>query len=365
MDIWNADGGTSSEQAYKNVPFYLTNRGYGVFVNDPGRVSFEVGSEVVSRVQFSVPGETLEYFVIYGPTPLEVLRKYTALTGRPALPPAWSFGLWLTTSFTTSYDESTVTSFVDGMAERDLPLSVFHFDSFWMREFHWCDFEWDPQYLPRPGGHAEPAQGARACRICVWINPYIAQRSALFAEGAEQGFLVPARRRRRLAVGPLAGRHGTGRLHQPGRLCLVRGQAEGAAGHGRRLLQDRLRRADPDRRRLARRLGSRSGCTTTTRTSTTARSSSCCRRSAARATPSCSPGRRRPAASSSRCTGAATASRRSSRWPRACAAASPLLPAVSATGATTSVASRAPRPGDVQALDRVRPAVVAQPAARQ
>ena len=75
VDIWNADGGTSSEQAYKNVPFYLTNRGYGVFVNHPGAVSFEVGSEAVSRVQFSVPGESLEYFVIYGPTPKEVLRK--------------------------------------------------------------------------------------------------------------------------------------------------------------------------------------------------------------------------------------------------------------------------------------------------
>ena len=56
VDIWNADAGTSSEQAYKNVPFYLTNRGYGVFVNHPGLVSFEVGSEAVSRVQFSVAG---------------------------------------------------------------------------------------------------------------------------------------------------------------------------------------------------------------------------------------------------------------------------------------------------------------------
>ncbi len=60
VDIWNEDGGTSSEQAYKNIPFYLTNRGYGVFVNQPERVSFEVGSEKVERVQFSVPGETLD-----------------------------------------------------------------------------------------------------------------------------------------------------------------------------------------------------------------------------------------------------------------------------------------------------------------
>ena len=112
IDLWNEDGGTSSEWSYKNVPFYLTNRGYGVFINHPERVSLEVGSEKVERVQFSVPGEYLDYFVIYGPTPLEVLERYTALTGRPALPPAWSFGLWLSTSFTTSYDEETVTRFM-------------------------------------------------------------------------------------------------------------------------------------------------------------------------------------------------------------------------------------------------------------
>ena len=189
VDIWNADAGTSSEQAYKNVPFYLTNRGYGVFVNHPGLVSFEVGSEAVSRVQFSVAGETLEYLVIYGPTPAEILHKYTALTGRPALPPPWSFGLWLSTSFTTSYDEKTVTEFVDGMADRDLPLSVFHFDCFWMREFHWCDFTWDNRTFPDPAGMLSRLKD-KGLRICVWINPYIAQRSPLFAEGVAGGYLL-------------------------------------------------------------------------------------------------------------------------------------------------------------------------------
>lgn len=87
VDIWNEDGGTASEISYKNIPFYYTTKGYGVFVNHPGRVSFEVGSEKVETVQFSVEDEELEYFVIYGPTPLEIIEKYTALTGRPALPP--------------------------------------------------------------------------------------------------------------------------------------------------------------------------------------------------------------------------------------------------------------------------------------
>ncbi|MFF3610186.1 alpha-xylosidase [Streptomyces sp. NPDC002580] len=189
VDMWNADGGTATEQAYKNVPFYLTDAGYGVFVDHPGRVSFEVGSEAVSRVQFSAETQQLTYYVIHGPTPKDILRRYTALTGRPALPPAWSFGLWLSTSFTTSYDEDTVTSFIDGMRDRELPLSVFHFDCFWMREFNWCDFRWDPRVFPDPEGMLTRLKD-KGLRICVWINPYIAQRSPLFAEGRELGHLL-------------------------------------------------------------------------------------------------------------------------------------------------------------------------------
>ncbi|MBP1904230.1 alpha-D-xyloside xylohydrolase [Paenibacillus turicensis] len=189
VDIWNKDGGTSSEQAYKNIPFYLTNKGYGILVNDPGAVSFEVASEKVKKVQFSVPGESLEYFVIDGPDPKGVLEKYTELTGKPALPPAWSFGLWLTTSFTTNYDEATVNSFVDGMAERDLPLHVFHFDCFWMKGFHWTDFKWDEDVFPDPVGMISRLK-EKGLKVCLWINPYIAQRSVLFEEGKAKGYLV-------------------------------------------------------------------------------------------------------------------------------------------------------------------------------
>ncbi|WP_022885916.1 alpha-xylosidase [Glaciibacter superstes] len=189
VDIWNADGGTSSELSYKNVPFYLTNRGYGVLVNHPEHVSFEVGSEAVEQVQFSVAGEHLEYLVIYGPTQKEILERYTRLTGRPARVPAWSYGLWLSTSFTTQYDEATVTSFIDGMAERDLPLSVFHFDCFWMREFNWTDFEWDPRVFPDPEGMLARLHD-KNLHVSAWINPYIGQRSALFDEAKNAGYLV-------------------------------------------------------------------------------------------------------------------------------------------------------------------------------
>ncbi|MHA6482877.1 alpha-xylosidase [Paenibacillus sp. strain BS8-2] len=189
VDLWNKDGGTSSEQSYKNIPFYMTNKGYGVFINHPELVSLEIASEKVKKVQFSVEGESLSYFIVDGPSMKEVLGRYTDLTGKPALPPSWSFGLWLTTSFTTDYDEATVMSFVDGMAERDLPLHVFHFDCFWMREFHWTDFQWDERVFPDPVGMLKRLK-EKGLKVCVWINPYIAQRSRLFEEGRKNGYLV-------------------------------------------------------------------------------------------------------------------------------------------------------------------------------
>jgi alpha-D-xyloside xylohydrolase len=140
-------------------------------------------------VQFCVSREVLEYFIIYGPEPKKILELYTSLTGRPALLPEWSYGLWLTTSFTTSYDEKTVMSFIEGMEERKIPLSVFHFDCFWMKGFNWCDFVWDSATFPDPAGLLSRIK-AKGIKISVWINPYIAQRSPLFEEGKRGGYFL-------------------------------------------------------------------------------------------------------------------------------------------------------------------------------
>lgn len=189
VDIWNEDGGTASEITYKNIPFYITNKGYGILVDNEGDVSYEIGSEKVERVQFSVEGERLDYYVINGHTAMGAVEKYTELTGKPALPPAWSFGLWLTTSFTTNYDENTTSSFIDGMAQRNIPLHVFHFDCYWMEAYEWCNFKWDEKTFPDPKGMLQRYHD-KGLKICVWINPYIAQKSSLFAEAMEKGFLI-------------------------------------------------------------------------------------------------------------------------------------------------------------------------------
>ena len=189
VDTWNEDGGTASQIAYKSIPFYMTNKGYGVFVDSSDQVSFEVASEKVEYVGFSVPGEKLNYVFFYGPSPKEILNQYTAMLGRPALPPAWSFGLWLSTSFTTNYNEETTSSFINGMFERDIPMRVFHFDCFWMKAFHWCDFEWDKDCFPDIKGTLQRYH-EKGLKICVWINSYIAQGTSFFKEGAEKGYLL-------------------------------------------------------------------------------------------------------------------------------------------------------------------------------
>lgn len=134
----------------------------------------------------------------------EVLMRYTDLTGKPAQVPQWTFGLWLSTSFTTNYDEETVMSFIDGMLERNIPLQVFHFDCFWMKEFHWSDFTWDSRVFPDPAGMLKRIH-EKGFKICVWINPYIGQESCLFAEGMEKGYFV------RRTIGSVLGEEARGR----------------------------------------------------------------------------------------------------------------------------------------------------------
>ncbi|KAH8587553.1 glycosyl hydrolases family 31-domain-containing protein, partial [Bisporella sp. PMI_857] len=191
VTLWNADGGTSSDQAYKNVPFWISSRGYGIFIDTPDKVELEIGSERCCRVQTSVEAQRLKWYIIYGPSPKEVLRKYSILTGKPGKVPSWSFGLWLSTSFTTNYDENTVNSFLEGMNKRNISVEVFHFDCFWMKAFNWCDFEFDTDMFPDPKGQISRLKSSGLVKkVCIWVNPYLGQASPVFQYAASKGYLL-------------------------------------------------------------------------------------------------------------------------------------------------------------------------------
>ena len=191
VTLWNADGGTSSDQAYKNVSFWLSSHGYGVFIDTPDKVELEIGSERSCRVETSVEGQRLKWYLIYGPSPKDILYKYTILTGRAGKVPSWSFGLWLSTSFTTDYDEETVNSFLEGMKARDIPVEVFHYDCFWLKAFHWCDFVFDAERFPDPESMISRIKATGLVKkVCVWTNPYLGQASPVFKIAAEKGYLL-------------------------------------------------------------------------------------------------------------------------------------------------------------------------------
>jgi len=189
VTTWNEDGGTASQVSYKSIPFYLTNEGYGVFVDHTGAVEFEVASEKVEYVSFCVQGEELRYHLIYGETPADILEVYTGLTGRPALPPAWSFGLWLSTSFKPKYNEEITSKLIDGMIERDLPFSVFHFDCYWLKGLRWCDFVWDQEEFGDVKAMLQRYHD-KGLKLCAWINPYVSQYGATFDELCKKGYFL-------------------------------------------------------------------------------------------------------------------------------------------------------------------------------
>ena len=189
VDCWNLDGGSQSEQAYKNIPFYLSNKGYGLFVDSTGLVSFEIGTQNVSRVEFAVPEQEMSYSVISGNSLKGVLDNYTDLTGKPPKVPDWSLGLWLSTSMSPYFDQESILEMVDDMAAHDVPLSVVHIDSHWMKELEWCSFQWDEKKFPQPEKLLSELH-QRGVKACVWINPYIAQKSPIFEEGARNGYFI-------------------------------------------------------------------------------------------------------------------------------------------------------------------------------
>ena len=180
--------GCRDSSAYKNIPFYISSYGYGLYVNDFGIYDFEVGSRSCASISIRVPADQLEYFIISGDTPKEILSAYMNLTGPAVLPPEWSFGLWYSTGFKGN-SRKNVEQDVSEFKKYKIPVSVMHFDCYWLRENLWCDFVWDDEMYPDRKGMLQELK-KDGLKVCLWINPYVTEISDMFKEGAEKGYLV-------------------------------------------------------------------------------------------------------------------------------------------------------------------------------
>jgi len=186
--IWNRNSyGARSELAYKNLPLVVGSRGYGLFVDVPTAVTFHLGSASNRAYTVEAAGDELDYYLIAG-TPKEIVSAYTELTGRPAVPPEWAFGLWASTCF-VQFTTASVLEIARRLRTEGIPCDVFHLDSFWQRALMWCDFEWDSARIPDPQ-HLLAELHREGFHNCLWINPYVSLQSALYREGATHGYFL-------------------------------------------------------------------------------------------------------------------------------------------------------------------------------
>lgn len=190
VDFWNKDAiGTSNGRTYINVPFLFSTEGYGLFLNSSAMTEWEVGTLEASCLGFSIEDSMMDYFIIYGPTPAEILYKYCALTGFPALPPVWSFGLWMSRNSYTSWDIAFEVA--NKLRERDIPSDVLHLDTAWFKDDWNCDLKFSEERFPNPGEHMKKLL-EMGFRISLWQYNFIPPRenNDNYREALEKGYIA-------------------------------------------------------------------------------------------------------------------------------------------------------------------------------
>ena len=170
--------GTTTPRSYKNIPFFWTTRGYGIFWHTSARATAWVGSRGAADVQVAIEDDELDQFVFIG-SPKQILDRYTTLTGKAHMPPRWSFGWWQSKISYRSADE--VLDVARRQRAAGLPIDVVHLDTHWFREDWRNDLEFDPERFPDPAAFLAELR-SMGVHVCVWQLPYIPEGSALFDE---------------------------------------------------------------------------------------------------------------------------------------------------------------------------------------
>lgn len=187
--MWNFDAfGAESGRSHKCVPFYQSSRGYGLLVDTATPAEFDLCQATHSSVQVVVPDSVLDYYVLAGPTPAQVLARYHRLTGLPALPPKWAFGTWISSGFAADTQQQVLDR-AARIRELGIPCDVLHLDCYWQEPGTWSHLRWDRSAFPEPEQMLAEL-GRQGFRVSLWINPYLSHRSAAFTEAAEAGYLL-------------------------------------------------------------------------------------------------------------------------------------------------------------------------------
>ncbi len=188
---WNEDATTlNSELSYKNTPFAWSPEGWGLFTHTPSKVTHGVGYPQWSHRSYilQVFDTELDLFLIAADSPAQMIERYTHLTGRTALPPRWSYGMWMSRAY---YQTAEIALEVaEKLRQHKIPCDVLLLDG---RAWHTMedrfDFQWDRSRYPDPAGFVNTLRDLNI-RLNLWEYSYISTRNPLFNELADKGYLL-------------------------------------------------------------------------------------------------------------------------------------------------------------------------------
>jgi alpha-D-xyloside xylohydrolase len=187
MVLWTYDAySAQTPNMYKPVPFFMSSRGYGMFVHTSAPLTLDLGGSYGEAAVIYLGDDGLDLFFFFG-SPKEVLSEYTALTGRAPTPPLWTFGLWMGRETYSSEDE--VRDVAKKLREHRIPSDVIHLDTGWTEVPHRCDFEFSPSRFPDPRRMISDLKDD-GFRISLWQLPYFNPNNELHAEAIEKGYVV-------------------------------------------------------------------------------------------------------------------------------------------------------------------------------
>lgn len=185
---WIIEGlGNTSGRVYKNVPFFMSTQGYGVFINESRPITFWVGSRETCKNMFAVEGDLIDYFFFYGPSFKNILNNYTELTGKPAILPKWSFGTWI--SRISYFSQKQVMGVVKRLREMKFPSDVIHIDTGWFDVDWRCDWKFSAERFPDPATMFKEAEDM-GFKICLWQIPYVLRDTDAYKDAKRTGALA-------------------------------------------------------------------------------------------------------------------------------------------------------------------------------
>ena len=187
--LQNTDAlGVSSRRAYKNVPFFVSSAGYGLFVHTSYRTRLSFADVSSRAVQGAVESSGLDLFFIGGGSVQSIVSAYRRLTGVPALPPAWSYGTWMARMTYFSAEEALAVA--NGMRRGGFPCDVIHLDTGWFRTDWRCEWEFSPERFPDPEGFLREMK-RMGFRVSLWQLPLVTEGTKLFDLARDKKYIAP------------------------------------------------------------------------------------------------------------------------------------------------------------------------------